>query len=180
MKNEITAHNLAFVPFIESQQIAERVHELGSQIMADLHGERPLIIGVLNGAFVFTADLVRACGLECEVEFVKLKSYDGTASSGQIQTVFGLNLPVEGRHVIVVEDIVDTGRTLDFFLSNLRSKKPASVRLAALLLKPSALQFPIKIDYLGFEIPEKFVVGYGLDYDGLCRNLPDIYQLKSA
>lgn len=180
MQNEITAHDLTFVPFISRQRIAERVAEMGKQITTDLTGERPLFIGVLNGAFPFVADLVRSCGVECEVEFVRLKSYAGTSSTGEIKTVFGLNVPVENRHVIVVEDIVDTGATLDYFMKDLLSKKPASVRLVSLLLKPEALQFPIKIDYLGFEIPNKFVVGYGLDYDGLCRNLPEIYQLKGS
>lgn len=178
MSNEITAHDLTFVPFISRERIAERVAELGKEITKDYRGKRPLIIGVLNGAFPFIADLVRACEVECEVEFVRLKSYAGTSSTGSIRTVFGLNISVENRHVIVVEDIVDTGRTLDFFLKDLQSKNPASVRLASCLLKPEALQFPVKVDYLAFEIPNKFVIGYGLDYDGLGRNLPGIYQLK--
>lgn len=178
MQKEITAHDLTFVPFIQKEKIAERIAELGRQITTDYEGKRPLFIGVLNGAFVFISDLVRECGLECEVEFVRLKSYSGTSSTGEIRTIFGMNVPVEGRHVIVVEDIVDSGRTLDYFLKDVLAKKPASVRLASLLLKPEALQFDIKVDYLGFEIPNKFVVGYGLDYDGLCRNLPALYQLK--
>lgn len=178
MQHEITAHDLTFVPFIDKEKIAARVAELGKQITKDYQGERPLIIGVLNGAFVFVSDLVRACEVECEVEFVRLKSYSGTSSTGEIRTIFGMNVPVEGRHVIVVEDIVDSGRTLDYFLKDVQAKNPASVRLASMLLKPEALKFPIKVDYLGFEVPNKFVVGYGLDYDGLCRNLPAIYQLK--
>jgi len=178
MLPEITAHDLTFVPFIDKEKITKRVAELGQKITKDYKDERPLIIGVLNGAFVFISDLVRACEVECEVEFVRLKSYSGTTSTGEIRSVFGMNVPVEGRHVIVVEDIVDSGRTLNYFLKDIQAKNPASVRLASLLLKPDALKFPIEVDYLGFEVPNKFVVGYGLDYDGLCRNLPAIYQLK--
>ena len=178
MKNEITAHDLTFVPFIGHAEIAERIAELGKKITEDYRGERPIFMGVLNGAFPFVADLVRACDVECEVEFVRLKSYSGTSSTGEIRTVLGMKIPVEGRHVIVVEDIVDSGRTLDYFLKDVLAKNPASVRLASLLLKPECLKFPVKVDYLGFEIPNKFVIGYGLDYDGLGRNLPDVYQLK--
>ena len=177
MQKTITAHDLNFQVFLTSESIAERVASLAQQLSTDYQGQRPLIIGVLNGAFVFVADLVRQCDFECEVAFVRLASYDGTASSGEIKTVYGLDIPLEGRHVIVVEDIVDSGRMLHHFRDTLRAKNPASVRLAALLLKPEALQFPLTVDYLGFEIADKFVVGYGLDYDGLCRNLPDIYQL---
>lgn len=178
MKKFITAHDLTFETYLDSQRIAQRVAELGKQIKKDYDGKRPLIISVLNGAFVFTADLVRAIDLECEVVFVRFSSYQGTSSSGEIKTVYGVDIPLEGRHVIVVEDIVDSGRTLNHFLKDLSAKKPASVRLAALLLKPDALKFPLRVDYLGFEIPDKFVIGYGLDYDELGRNLPDIYQLK--
>ena len=176
MKNSITAHDLSFEPFISEAVITARAKLLGRNIREHYEGRRPLFIGVLNGAFVFAADLVRASGTECEVAFVRLTSYEGTASSGKITTVLGLDFEVKNRHIIVVEDIVDSGRTLHFFFEELKKLEPASIALAALLYKPEALQFPIKIDYLGFEIPNKFVVGYGLDYNGLCRNLPSIYQ----
>lgn len=179
MQNTITAHDLTFEPFISEAEIAAKVEALGSQIRQQYEGKHPLFIGVLNGAFVFAADLVRAAGIECEVAFVRLASYEGTASSGKVSTVIGLDFEVKNRHVIVVEDIVDSGRTLHHFIAELQKLQPASVALAALLYKPAALQFPVKIDYLGFEIPDKFVVGYGLDYNGRCRNLPSIYQLKS-
>ncbi len=178
MKKLIKANDLIFETFIGSQQIAERINLLGKQIEAKYRGKKPLFIGVLNGAFIFTADLVRACEIECEIAFVRLSSYQGTQSAGKIKTIYGLEMSIEGRHIIVVEDIVDSGRTLNYFLDFLKKQKPLSVELASLLLKPDALKFPVDIDYLGFEIPDKFVIGYGLDYDGLGRNLEDIYQLK--
>jgi len=179
MKKTIDLHDLTFEPFIESPEIARRVEEMGHQISEKYTGQRPLFLSVLNGAFVFAADLLRACDLECELAFVRLASYEGTGSSGNVKTVLGLDIPIKGRPVIVVEDIVDSGRTLHHFMAYLQKMKPASIALATLLHKPSALKFPVKIDYLGFEIPDKFVVGYGLDYDGLGRNLKDIYQLAT-
>jgi hypoxanthine phosphoribosyltransferase len=177
MTDHILAHDLTFQIFLSRNEIAGRVAALGQQIRQDYEGKQPLLLCILNGAFVFAADLVRACELPCEVSFVKLASYEGTQSSGAVSTILGLDRDLENRHIIIVEDIVDSGRTLYHFISQLNTLKPASVALAALLLKPEALRFPIEINYLGFEIPDKFVVGYGLDYDGLCRNLPDIYQI---
>jgi hypoxanthine phosphoribosyltransferase len=179
MKKTITAHDLTFEPFIESAEIARRVEDLGRRIGEKYKGQRPLFLCVLNGAFVFAADLLRACDLECELAFVRLASYEGTGSSGNVKTVLGLDIPIKDRPVIVVEDIVDSGRTLHHFMAYLQKMEPASIALAALLHKPGALKFPVKIDYQGFEIPDKFVVGYGLDYDGLGRNLKDIYQLAT-
>ncbi len=178
MKKLIKANDLVFETFISAQQISERIKILGKQIESRNQDKKPLFIGVLNGAFMFTADLVRACDLECEIAFVRLSSYQGTQSMGKIETVYGLEMSIEGRHIIVVEDIVDSGRTLNYFLDFLKKQNPLSVELASLLLKPDALKFSVKIDYLGFEIADKFVIGYGLDYDGLGRNLEDIYQLK--
>jgi hypoxanthine phosphoribosyltransferase len=177
MSSHITAHDLSFVPFISEAEIAERVAAIGQQLRQQYEGKRPLFICLLNGAFVFAADLVRATGIECEVAFVRLASYEGTASTGRISTVLGIDFEVKNRHVIIVEDIVDSGRTLHHFMGQLSQMETASVALAVLLFKPEALLMPVQIDYLGFEIPNKFVVGYGLDYDGLCRNLPSIYQL---
>lgn len=177
MKEQIIAHDLTFEPFISHTRIAERVRQLGEQIREDYRGKHPLFIGLLNGAFIFAADLVRNCELDCEITFVRLASYEGTRSSGNISTIQALNTPVQGRHVIVVEDIVDSGRTLDHFMKELKAHSPASVSLAVLLFKPTMLEYPVQVDYLGFEIPEKFVIGYGLDYNGLGRNLSSIYQL---
>ncbi len=177
MEATIEAHGLHFRPMIDREAIDVAVRRLGADIARAYAGSKPLFVCVLNGAFIFAADLLRACPIDCEVAFVRLSSYQGAASSGKVTTIFGLDVPIEDRHVIVVEDIVDTGLTLHHFMRELRQHKPASLRLAVLLLKPDALQVDIRPDYLGFEIPNRFVVGYGLDYDGLCRNLPDIYVL---
>jgi hypoxanthine phosphoribosyltransferase len=167
-------HDLEFKPFLSALQIQDRVQAIGAALTAQYEKDNPLFISILSGAFVFASDLIRAFDAPCEIGFVKLSSYKGTRSSGDVQTVMGLEKNLEGRHLIVVEDIVDTGRTLHFFLEHLRSQKPASVCTVALLCKPDALQFEVPIDYIGFEIPDEFVVGYGLDYDGLGRNLPDL------
>ena len=173
----VTAHDLTFRPFISAEKIAARVAELGAQITTDYDGKRPVMLGILNGAFMFAADLVRSVDTECEFTFVKIKSYKGTSTTGNVQTVLGLDASLKGRHVIIVEDIVDTGRTLTNFLQDLAAAEPASVAIAACFFKPDALQQPLSIEYCGFEIPNKFILGYGLDYDGLGRNLPDVWQL---
>ncbi len=177
MKKLITAHDLSFEPFIREEEILSRVKALGAEITKEYNGKKPMFLCILNGSFVFGADLVRECDLECDVAFVRLTSYAGIQSSGKVVTVLGLDADISGRDIIVVEDIIDSGHTMHLFLSDLQKANPASLKVASLLLKPEALRFPVKIDYLGFEIPDKFVVGYGLDYDGLCRNLRDIYQL---
>lgn len=175
MNNIIQAHDLKFKPFIEADRIAEAVNKMGQALKADYADKKPLFICVLNGAFVFAADLLRACQFPCEVAFVRLASYHGTNSTGKVTTIFGLDIPVKNRHVVVVEDIVDSGLTISHFLEELNSYQPASLRLAVLLIKPNALQVDIRPHYFGFEISNEFVVGYGLDYNGLCRNLPSIY-----
>ncbi|MCB0518568.1 MAG: hypoxanthine phosphoribosyltransferase [Lewinellaceae bacterium] len=177
MKKLITAHGLTFEPLIDSTEIAARVAAIGHEIQEAYQTKHPLFLCVLNGAFVFAADLLRACEIACEVSFVRLASYDGMASKGEIKTVLGVDADLKGRHIIVVEDIVDSGRTLHHFMSDLKKLEPASIALAVLLVKPDAIEFPVQIDYKGFDIANKFVVGYGLDYDGLCRNLKDVYQL---
>ena len=180
MHQTISVNNLTFEIYLNKDQISNRLKELGKEITKKYKEKKPLFIGVLNGSFIFTADLIRHCNLECEVAFVRLSSYQGTQSSGKIKTVYGLEMDVSGRDIIVVEDIVDSGRTLHFFLDYLKKQNPASVALATLLYKPEAIKFPLKLDYVGFEIDEKFVIGYGLDYNGLCRNLENIYQLKKG
>lgn len=180
MHGEINLLDLVFEPYLTENQIAARVNEMGRAIKIDLDGRRPVFISILSGSFVFAADLIRAVETDLEMAFVKLSSYAGTTSTGEIQTMMGLTENLEGRHIVVVEDIVDSGRTLHFFLHKMREKKPASLSVAAFLVKPSALQFDIEIKYKGFEIPNDFVVGYGLDYDGLGRNLPGLYQLKKG
>jgi len=178
MPNLVKLHDLSFEPFITATQIEKRVAEIGQEISIKFKDQKPLFIAILNGAFVFAADLVRACDLESEIIFIKLTSYHGLESSGTVKTVFGLDVDLKNRHVIIIEDIVDSGRTMHHFFNDLKEKSPASISLATLLIKPGALQFPIEPEYIGFEIPTKFVIGYGLDYDGLGRNFEDIYHLK--
>lgn len=173
----VAIHDLTFVPLLSEQQIQTRVGELGAAILARYKGQTPLFISILSGAFVFASDLIRAYDDDCEVGFVKLASYQGTQSSGSIQTVMGLEKQLTGRHVVVVEDIVDTGRTLHFFLDLLRQQNPASICTVAFLRKPEAAEYPVAVDLVGFDIENQFVVGYGLDYEGLGRNLPGLYQL---
>ncbi|GAB4498990.1 MAG: hypoxanthine phosphoribosyltransferase [Saprospiraceae bacterium] len=173
----IKIHDLTFSLLFSEQEVQTRVRELGDALTERLEGKKPLFISILSGAFVFASDLIRAFKGDCEVGFVKLSSYKGTQSSGSIQTVMGLEKELAGRHVVVVEDIVDTGRTLHFFLEQLRQQNPASICTVAFLRKPEAAAFPVQVDFVGFDIENKFVVGYGLDYDGLGRNLKGIYQV---
>jgi hypoxanthine phosphoribosyltransferase len=161
-----------------SEAIAARVRELGAQITADYQGRELTVTGVLNGSFLFMADLVRAIDLPIRCDFLGLSSYgSATESSGVVAITKDLSGPVEGRHLLIVEDIIDTGLTMDYLLKNLATRKPASVRIVALLSKPARRKVEVKIDYLGFTIEDRFVVGYGLDFDGRYRNLAFIGAL---
>ena len=173
----IEVNNRKFTPFITAQQIDEQIKILAAELNRDYEGKRPLFIAILNGSFMFAADLFKAVTIEAEICFIKLASYKGTKSTGNVITSIGLDEPLNGRHVVIVEDIVDTGKTLNEFLPQLFNQQPASLKIAALLHKPDALAYPVKIDYLGFNVPNKFLLGYGLDFDGLGRNLKEIYQL---
>lgn len=177
MQNQVLIHDHRFDLYLPSAEIQSRVEALGSQITRDYAGKRPLFLAVLNGAFMFAADLVRAVDLECELAFVKLSSYRGLASSGTVETILGLNIPLKDRAIIIVEDIIDSGNTMSVLLPDLQKMEPESIAITALLLKPECLKHPLSIKYLGFEIPNRFVIGYGLDYDGLGRNLASIYQI---
>lgn len=176
-KKLVHAHDLTFEPFLSKEKIQSRVVELSQDITSDYKGKKPIFLSILNGAFIFVADLVRACDLTCETTFIKLSSYDGVKSTGNVTTLIGMDIDLKERDVIVVEDIIDTGETLFQFLKELRKLEPASVKLASLLVKPDALIYDINVDYKGFDIPNKFVIGYGLDYNGEGRNLASIYQL---
>mgnify|MGYP001610551912 CR=1 FL=1 len=166
-----------FVPYLTAAQIDEQIKRLGAEINKDYAGKNPLFIAVLNGSFMFASDLFKELDCEPEICFIKLASYKGTKSTGNVITSIGLDESLKGRHVVVLEDIVDTGKTLYEFLPQLTDQQPASLKIVALLHKPDALQHPVTIDYLGFNVPNKFLLGYGLDYDGLARNLGEIYQL---
>jgi len=164
---------------INRDEIAKAVERLASEIKRDYQGKQPLLIGVLKGSFMFTADLIRQLDLPLELDFISLSSYGAAReSSGKVRVVQGLKMPIKGRDILVIEDIVDTGITTSFLLDYLRKKKPASLKLCALTDKPSRHKVPVSIDYLGFTMPNKFVVGYGLDFDQRFRNLPDIYALE--
>ncbi|MFZ9590008.1 MAG: hypoxanthine phosphoribosyltransferase [Chitinophagaceae bacterium] len=168
-----------FEPYLKEAAIQEKITELAGQLNKDYAGMRPLFLSILNGSFLFTADLFKQITIEAEVSFIKLASYKGTSSTGNVITAIGLDTNVKDRHIVILEDIIDTGKTLHHYLPQLDSMQPASVKIAVLLNKKEALQYPVQVDYACFDIPNKFVVGYGLDYDGLGRNSKDIYQLKA-
>ena len=164
---------------ISRDEIAKAVERLASEIERDYQGKQLLLIGVLKGAFVFMADLIRQLNLPVELEFVRLSSYGAAReSSGRVRVIQGLKTPIKGRDVLVIEDIVDTGITISFLLDYLRKKKPASLKLCVLTDKPSRRRVPVSIDYLGFTVPDKFVVGYGLDFDEKFRYLPEICVIE--
>jgi hypoxanthine phosphoribosyltransferase len=173
----INLHDKSFDIYLPEQTIQDKIREIASAINNDYRDKRPLFIAILNGSFMFAADLFKHLTIEAEICFIKLASYKGMKSSGNIVTAIGLDQDLYDRDVVIVEDIVDTGKTLYEFLPKLSHQQPRSLKIAALLHKPEATKFPLTIDYMGFSIPNKFVVGYGLDYDGLGRNLKEIFQL---
>ena len=168
-----------FELFISEEDIAYRVQTLAQQIDRDYADDPPIMVAILNGAFVFAADLVRSISVPAEVTFVKVRSYEQLQSTGQHREFIGLEVPVTGRSVIIVEDIVDSGNTIRFLLQKFSEEHPKSIAVASLLFKPNALVHDLELAYVGFEIPNDFVVGYGLDYDGLGRNLRAIYKIAS-
>jgi hypoxanthine phosphoribosyltransferase len=173
----LQVHDKFFVPYITEAEIQDRIRKLAAQLDEDYRGKKPLFIAILNGSFMFAADLFKHISIESEICFIKLASYKGTKSTGQVITAIGLDTDLTGRHVVVLEDIIDTGKTLNEFLPQLQNQQPLSLKIAALLHKPEATVYPIQINYLGFSVPNKFLLGYGLDYDGLGRNIKEIYQL---
>jgi hypoxanthine phosphoribosyltransferase len=174
----ISIQDKIFVPFITASQIAQRIAEIAQKIESDYAGEEILCVGILNGSFIFTADLARALQLTTEFTFVKYTSYRDMQSLGEVERLIGLTSEVKNRHVLIIEDIIDTGLTMTEILNDMQQLQPASMEVVTLLLKPSALQEDLDIKYIGFEIENKFVVGYGLDYNGFGRNLKDIYILQ--
>ena len=160
-------------------QIKQRVKELAQQMSRELEGKNPLFLAVLNGAFIFAADLMREMTIPCEISFVKLASYQGTTSTGKIQEVIGINENLSGRTVVIVEDIVESGLTIKRMMEQLGTRNPASVQVCTLFFKPERLKEDLKLDYVAFSIPNDFILGYGLDYDQMGRGLKDLYTLVS-
>ena len=165
---------------IDANTIDAAVQKMAVDINRDYEGKHPLFLAILNGSFVFAADLIRKITIPCQISFVKLSSYAGTSSTENVRELIGLNEDIRGRHVVIVEDIVDTGLTLDKLLGDLERLGPASIKLACFTFKKEAFRKSFRIDYLGITIPNDFVVGYGLDYDGYGRNLPDIYKIVKS
>ena len=166
-----------FKTFITEEQILKEVARVGAEISHDLAGTNPLFISVLNGSFMFAADLMKHVDIPCEISFVKLASYAGTSSTGKVKELVGLNDDITGRTIVIVEDIVDTGLTMQHLVETLKARNPKDVRIATLLVKPDKLQVELDIKYVAMSIPNDFIVGYGLDYDGLGRNYRDIYTV---
>lgn len=178
MNNEITVLDKTFVPYLSVAAIQEKIAQLGKTISEEYEEKHPLFICILNGSFMFASDLFKQITIPAEICFIKLASYKGTKSTGKVITAIGLDIQLKDRHVVILEDIVDTGKTLAAFLPEIMNQRPASMSICALLHKPEATIHPIDLKYVGFSIPNRFVVGYGLDYDGYGRNIPEIYQLK--
>ena len=181
LKNgKLLIENDVFIPFIEEARLQERIKEMGKEISRDYKGKSPIFIGVLNGAFLFLSDLVKNVDIDCEIDFFKLSSYgDAKISSGKVTLVKELNCDVNGRDIIIVEDIVDSGLSIKFIEDHIAQYAPASMKVVSLLVKPKSLKYNVKIDYIGFDIPSEFVIGYGLDYAQKYRNLRSIYILEN-
>ena len=173
----ITLHDKSFESYLPEQQILQAIEMMATRINADYEGKKPLFLAVLNGAFMFAADLMKAVSLPCEISFIRVSSYQDMNSTGQVSEVIGLKESVQDRHIVILEDIVDTGQTVYALLQHISGKEPASIEIAALLIKPDCVQHPLQVKYIGKSIPNDFVVGYGLDYNGLGRNLRDIYKV---
>jgi hypoxanthine phosphoribosyltransferase len=173
----IKVHDKSFDTYLSEEIILKRVKELAADLTKEYTGKRPLFIAILNGSFMFASDLFKHLNIEAELCFIKLASYKGMKSSGNVVTSIGLDDDLFDKEVVIVEDIVDTGKTLHNFLPKLLHQQPKSLKIVTLLHKSEATEYPLQLDYVGFDIPNKFVVGYGLDYDGLGRNLKEIYQL---
>ncbi|RTQ50602.1 hypoxanthine phosphoribosyltransferase [Hymenobacter gummosus] len=172
----ISLHNKEFAPYLTEAELLAAVRRVATELSRDYAGQTPLLIAVLNGSFMFASDLLKELTIDCEISFIRVASYAGTSSTGAVKEILGLQDSVEGRHVVILEDIVDTGHTMKMLLEQIGAQRPASLEVASFLMKPECLQHPLTIKYQGIVIPNKFVVGYGLDYDGLGRNYRDLYQ----
>lgn len=173
----IKVHDKEFDLYIPQDQIERSIAKVSEEINRDMAGENPLFLVVLNGAFMFAAQLFKGLEIDCEISFVKLSSYSGTKSTNVVRELIGLDHSVEGRNVVIVEDIVDTGHTMKYTIEKLQNLKAKSVKIVTMLFKPNAFQYNYEINYVGMEIPNEFIIGYGLDYEEHARNLPDIYKI---
>lgn len=176
----IKLHDKTFEPYVSAEELNQIAERMASEVYQDLQESRPIFIAILNGSFMFAADFLRHYKGECEISFVKMASYEGTQSTGKIHQLIGLSTPVEGRDVVILEDIIDTGNTLEEIYRIFEDKKVNSFRVATLFFKPDAYKKDLKIDYVGKPIPNRFIVGYGLDFDEIARNLPQVYQLNTS
>lgn len=179
MKDSIKIKDKEFGLFISNEKIIDSIKSVAEKINKDLDGKDPLFICVLNGSFMFAADLMKYVTIPSEITFVRVASYHGTTSTGKLKEIYGLEEDIKGRTIVVIEDIVDTGNTMSLVLDQLNCDEPKEIKVATLLFKPNALKCDVKLDYVALEIPNDFIVGYGLDYDGYGRNLTDIYKIKS-
>ena len=177
--NKVTLKDKTFRVNIPANEINKAVGEVAHRINTELKDKKPLFLSVLNGSFMFSSDLLKKITIECEISFVKVSSYHGTSTTGSVKQLIGLNEDIKGRTVVIVEDIVDTGLTIEALVTQLEALEPAEIRIATLLYKPVAYRKKIPLDYVAIVVPNDFLVGYGLDYDGLGRNLPDIYVLDN-
>ena len=176
----IKINDKTFEPYVSAEELNQIAERMASEVYQDLQESRPIFIAVLNGSFMFAADFLRHYKGECEISFVKMASYQGTQSTGKIHQLIGLSTPVEGRDVVILEDIIDTGNTLEEIYRLFENQKVKSFRIATLFFKPDAYKKDLKIDYVGKPIPNRFIVGYGLDFDEIARNLPQVYQLNTS
>ncbi|MFZ4520699.1 MAG: hypoxanthine phosphoribosyltransferase [Bacteroidales bacterium] len=174
---KVQVRELVFEKFISKEEIDVAVQKVADSINRDFEGKNPLLLAILNGAFIFASDLMRKITIPCEISFVKFASYEGTITTSKVKELIGVDEELNGRHVIIVEDIVDTGITMDKLLEDVSRKNPASIKVACFCFKPQAFRKDFTIDYTGITIPNDFIVGYGLDYNGYGRNLPDIYKI---
>lgn len=178
MADTIKLHDLEFIPYLSEQELDKIVTKLSASINENYEGKSPLFVVVLNGAFIFASDILKRVTLDCEVSFLRVSSYRGTASTGEVKEMMPIGTDVSGRDIVLIEDIVDTGKTMGEVKSKMLSEGANTVSICTLLYKPEAFAGNYRVDYIGVEIPDRFVVGYGLDYDGLGRNLPSLYQIK--